>query len=290
MPNAALRWFWCSCVRSRMLLLLRLAGVHGRYPCGHRGGRLLEIDTFVSSTSNEDGSEGAHLHSRTSIHGCRSFSACPSLLLAFLVTEGPARLLLSITMHAAGASAGPNTCPSSTQLTGYGVGVCSPRPDGHIEFCKYGLTCGWRRSGCQRSRLTEVYGRCDPCLREDLGQGPGPLRPRNGRPHPGLPGVTWRHLRWPPTTRPADGQQQAAPPKKGSVGTRLLLGFGPSFFSSTGTFAQSDVARWTQVTTLATSQTQKVAEIAKLVHHEVTIPQPSGCPRQCATLFRQVRG
>ena len=27
----------------------------------------------------------------------------------------------------------------------------------------------------------------------------------------------------------------------------LLLGFGPSLFSSAGTFAQSDVARWTQV-------------------------------------------
>ena len=39
------------------------------------------------------------------LHGCRSFSACPSLLLAFLFTEGPARLLFSITMHAAGAPA-----------------------------------------------------------------------------------------------------------------------------------------------------------------------------------------
>ena len=37
----------------------------------------------------------------------------------------------------------------------------------------------------------------------------------------------------------------------------------------------------------ATSQAQKLAEI---VHHGLTISQPPGCPRHCATLFRQVRG
>ena len=37
----------------------------------------------------------------------------------------------------------------------------------------------------------------------------------------------------------------------------------------------------------ATSQTQKLAEIS---HHGPLVSQPSGCPRHCATLFRQVRG
>ena len=43
---------------------------------------------------------------------------------------------------------------------------------------------------------TEVYGRCDPASvrnrdrRTEARTGPGPLCPRNGRPHPGFPGVT----------------------------------------------------------------------------------------------------
>ena len=58
-----------------------------------------------------------------------------SLLLAFTTTEGPARPLPSITMHAAGASACPKVSNNAVNFTG--VGVCSPRPAGHSEFCTY---------------------------------------------------------------------------------------------------------------------------------------------------------
>ena len=71
-----------------------------------------------------------------------------SLLLAFTTTEGPARPLPSSTMHAAGASACPTVSMYVANFTG--VGVCSPRPDGHGEFCKFlpELAYGLCRTGC----------------------------------------------------------------------------------------------------------------------------------------------
>ena len=61
-------------------------------------------------------------------------------------------------------------CPSLRRELRMAMGVCSPRPDGLGESSKYGLAYGLRRTDCSRSRRTEVYGRCDPCLREDPGQ------------------------------------------------------------------------------------------------------------------------
>ena len=63
------------------------------------------------------------------------FFASLSLLHAFPVTEGPARLLLSIAMHAAGASACPNVSVSLEST--YRHGCLLPTSPGHSEFCKY---------------------------------------------------------------------------------------------------------------------------------------------------------
>ena len=80
------------------------------------------------------------------LHGCRSFSVRPSLLLAFPVSEGPARPLLSISMHAAGASTCPNVSISTSSTYGHGC-LLSTSP-GHSEFCKYltRLAYGFRRT------------------------------------------------------------------------------------------------------------------------------------------------
>ena len=61
---------------------------------------------------------GSHLRPRC---------ACSSLLLAFTTTEGPARPLPSITMHAAGASECPNVS-ILTPPTTYGRGCLLPTP------------------------------------------------------------------------------------------------------------------------------------------------------------------
>ena len=71
-------------------------------------------------------------------------SSHSSLLLVFTTTEGPARPLPSITMHA--ASACPKVSNYAVNFTG--VGVCAPRPAGHSEFCNYDLAYGMRRTGC----------------------------------------------------------------------------------------------------------------------------------------------
>ena len=51
------------------------------------------------------------------------------------ITGPPARPLGPVTMDAPGASAWPNVSVYVANFTG--VGVCSPHPDGHREFCKY---------------------------------------------------------------------------------------------------------------------------------------------------------
>ena len=59
---------------------------------------------------------------------------------------------------------------ATRQLTG--VGVCSPRPAGHREFCKYladSLTGGIGLAA-NGAEAHGVHARCDPCLREDPGQ------------------------------------------------------------------------------------------------------------------------
>ena len=119
-----------------------------------------------------------------------------SLLLAFTTTEGPARPLPSITMHAAGASACPKVSNHAVNFTG--VGVCSPRPTGHSEFCTY-QTRLWDASGLAANgagprRCTAGVTPASVRTRDRKTQAqrtpPGPLYHRNGRPHPGFPGVT----------------------------------------------------------------------------------------------------
>ena len=124
------------------------------------------------------------------LHGNRSFS------LSFPNTDGPARPLLSITMHATGASACPNV---SINTSTYGHGCLLPRP---LDTASSASTVRDSRTGCvglaangagprrctagvtpasvrTRDRRTEVRTDC-----------PSPLCPRSGRPHPSFPGVT----------------------------------------------------------------------------------------------------
>ena len=102
--------------------------------------------------------------------GYRSFSACPSLLHSFPVTEGPARPLLSITKHAAGASACPNVSISTSLTCEHGCLL--PRP---LDTTSSASTLPDSPTGCvglaaNGAGPRRVYGRCDPCLREDPGE------------------------------------------------------------------------------------------------------------------------
>ena len=99
-------------------------------------------DFFASRISREClGDQATKIRSERSwkplcqLTSALDFSACPSLLLSFTTTEGPARPLLSIAIHAAGASACPNVS-ISTSLT-YGHGCLLTTSPGHSEFCKY---------------------------------------------------------------------------------------------------------------------------------------------------------
>ena len=53
-----------------------------------------------------------------------------------------------------------------------------------------------------------------------------------------------------------------AHPQPSALGLHVSAGFGPSSFSSAGTFAQSDVARWTQVTVL-TSEKRRLSRSSR---------------------------
>ena len=68
--------------------------------------------------------------------------------------------------------------------------------------------------------------------RTDARTGHGPFCPRNGKPHPGFPGVSGRHASWPPTKRPSSGRL----PERGGDGTpRRVLGSDQPQLSSTPT-------------------------------------------------------
>ena len=103
-------------------------------------------------------------------------------------------------------------CVHQCVLT-YGHGCLLPTSPGHGEFCKclarlaYGLcrTCGW----------TGGLGR---------EQAPGPQCPRNGKRPPTIQRTCDDTASWPPTRRPADGQQWAAPRKSGDGTPRTVLG------------------------------------------------------------------
>ena len=96
-------------------------------------------------------------------------ASCSSLRSLQRVRWAPLRCKLLLHENA-------TMCPTSRHKF-TGVDVCSPRPAGHGEFCKYlpdSLTGGVGT----RDRWTVAR------------TGPGPLCPRNGRPHPSFPGVT----------------------------------------------------------------------------------------------------
>ena len=73
---------------------------------------------------------------------CRKVSIPPACVLLYGASSASAG---PITMHAAVASECTNVSMYVVKFTG--VGVCSPRPAGHCDFCKYELAYGLRRTG-----------------------------------------------------------------------------------------------------------------------------------------------
>ena len=103
-----------------------------------------------------------------------------------------------------------------------GVGVCSPRPAGHSEFCKYlpdSLT-GWvglAANGAGPRRRTAGVTPASVRTRDrktEARTGPCPLYTQ-WQITSELPRCDTTTTLWPPTRRPADGQQRAASRKRG---------------------------------------------------------------------------
>ena len=140
---------------------------------------------------------------------------CVSLHAAFVFLYGASSASSGLHYDASCCCIRMHPCVQLCREQSTGVGVCSPRPTGHCEFCKYvpdsptgcvGLAAngaGPRRctagvTPASGDRWTEARHTapvlCAPAMASDHSQS------RNAR----------RYPHWPPTRRPADGQQRAA--------------------------------------------------------------------------------